>query len=133
MSYLLQNRRRFYETVLPRIPDQKVRKAFEEINRLSEIDVAFKEDVNKPSTSLLSINLEDVFKKPTIGERLGNVVISVEELIDQALHLEQLCHEAYAQDDSDLGRQIYDSLVFRIERLRKLRDSLEYHRFRLID
>ncbi len=133
MSYLLQNRRRFYETVLPRIPDQKVKKALEEINQLSDAGAALEIVTDKSSNYLLCIELEDAFKKPAMGERLGRIVISVEELIDQALHLERLCHEAYARDNSTPGTQVFYFSSLRIERLRKLRDSLEYHRFRLID
>ncbi len=133
MSYLLQNRRRFYETVLPRIPDQKVKKALEEISQLSDAGTVTEIVVDKSSNYLLCIELEAAFKKPSMGERLGRIVISVEELIDQALHLERLCHEAYARDNSTPGTQVFYFSSLRIERLRKLRDSLEYHRFRLID
>ncbi|MBL0060109.1 MAG: hypothetical protein IPP40_01050 [bacterium] len=133
MSYLLQNRRRFYETILPRIPDQKVRKALEEINQLSGIEMGIEHFEDNQHKSLLSIELDDAFKKPAMGERLGRTVISVEELIEHALRFEQLCHTEYSQDDFTIGRQIYVSSGLKIEKLRKLRDSLQYHRFRLID
>lgn len=133
MSYLLHNRRRFYETVLPRIPDQKVRKALEEINQLPFARDSTECDVNKSSMILLSIDLTDEFKKPTYGEKLGRTVISLEEVIDQAICLEQLCKEAYAHNDTFEGKQAFDLSSLRTSKLRKLRDSLQYHRFRLID
>ncbi len=133
MSYLLQNRRRYYETILPRIPDLKVRGMLEEIVHSTEPQNSPETAVDKSSIHLSSIDLEDAFKKPGLGERLGRVVISVEELLDRAIQLELLCQTAFVGLTSEPTKQILDSSSVRIGKLRKLRDSLQYHRFRLLD
>ena len=133
MSYLLQNRRQFYETVLPRIPDQRVRKALEEINQLSENRNPAELNVDNKCKSLSLFELEDAFKKPAYGEKLGKVIICVHELLDEAIKIEVLCHQEFACLAGETDNQTSDYFSLRIERLQELRDSFRYHRFRLID
>ncbi len=131
MNYLLHNRQKFYESVLPRIPDADLRSAIQAIEthgQAAKLDLT--EDVSD-AKNLFHIDLEDAVKKPNYGEKSGMTALYAQEVLERALRLEELCYLAYSGKKDKDSVQMIDFISFRIKRLRLLLDNLRYHRIRL--
>lgn len=130
MNYLLHNRREFYLAALQRIPDPGIRDRLRQIAAPSLDEPPAFSSVDS-SNDLQKLHLEDAVKKPRHGEKLGKSILSVEDLIEKAIRLEEQCCSWAQMDSTRELRQIFDYSTFTIAQLRELADDLRYHRIRL--
>lgn len=137
MQILLQNRTRFYEVLLPRIPDPGI------CERLTAIfDDAQAVNAAVPILDKSNINIEklivlDPFCKPDLGRKWGRTAISLEEALGRASRFEELIILAGKTQLEEKPELTLEALVASAQRrfanLLSLIDDLRYHRIRLVE
>lgn len=133
MNYLLQNRSTYYEFLLARIPDLKLRTLIKESISVVPITGTLLKEAGWPPFLLLNLSLEDAVKKPLFGEKMGKTVVSVHEGLVRAIHFEDLCVLYYTLVDQSEYLETINYHILAASNLRKLADDLRYHRVRLIE
>jgi hypothetical protein len=135
LNCYVQNRTEFYESLIPRIPDPRLRDLFARAvtafdpseTRLDPVCPSSNKTDQDYLSSLISL---DMFKKPSYGRAAGRTVISLHEALLRAqqiesngiLLLQNIVHE---------NPQMHDELAScrsSLEGLQKLQDDLRYHK-----
>lgn len=131
MNYLLQNRSNFYSALMPRIPDPIFRDRLEQVVSFGNSINIEVSDMETQTGLTLRLDLEDAVKKPNWGAKKGNSVVSLAEVLEVALEIEQLCLTYFTHCHPQKNTQPVDYFNLTIANLRQLEDDLRYHRFRL--
>ncbi len=137
MQILLQNRTRFYEILLPRIPDHGIRARLEAISKAeaeSSLNVII---LDKSNINIEKLRLLDPLCKPELGRKWGRTSISLEEALGRASRLEELtllaCRAHLDVRPDPEASKLSDIAQQRFALLLSLIDDLRYHRIRLVE
>lgn len=137
MQILLQNRTRFYEVLLPRIPDPIIRERLNQISRDGFLSSSQKVTLDKSNINIEKLLLLDPLCKPELGSRWGQTSISLEESLTRASRLEELIllvGKAHLEANPDpTAAAIVEIAQRRYASLLSLIDDLRYHRIRLVE
>jgi hypothetical protein len=140
IAFYLENRREFYQALLPRIPDQRLRNLLKQA--IMPVEAASK------NTSILlsssadmagdalcdALCLTDPFKKGTFGMEYARTVISFEEALERSRRIEEagvLFFEHLGSEDetsTSVTKQIASFCNVCLINIIKLTDNLRYHK-----
>lgn len=133
------NRRDFYATLLPRIPQESMRTAIAEIAANSAVadvpepwrfpEAAF----NEADPWLTALALRDILKKPQEGRMLGRTTLSLEEALERCKMVEEtgiLLFESLARSSGTAEPFSTWATACRnaATELERLTDELRFHR-----
>jgi hypothetical protein len=137
----LQNRAEFYAALLPRMPDERQRKALEAASAPTEAEPTLVSAVEglpegaSDDEPLRALGLRDMLKKSGFGRALGRTAISTVEALQRAEHIEETgvvlfehLHSIYPSS-ADIFHAEMIRRLGALAALLKLEDSLRYHRF----